>query len=73
MHWFHGTGFNNPGKEVVLKNLQRKREGKYILGVNINTNAPTDAERAMTDITGFVRDLQCLCGLLYDKLGQHDA
>ena len=29
------TGFNNPGKEVVLKNLQRKREGKYILGVNI--------------------------------------
>lgn len=45
------TGFNNPGKEVVLKNLQRKREGKYILGVNINTNAPTDAERAVTDIT----------------------
>ena len=33
------TGFNNPGKEVVLKNLQRKRDGKYILGVNINTNA----------------------------------
>lgn len=45
------TGFNNPGKEVVLKNLQRKREGKYILGVNINTNTPTDAERAVTDIT----------------------
>ncbi len=45
------TGFNNPGKEVVLKNLQRKREGKYILGVNINTNTPADGERAAADIT----------------------
>ena len=65
------TGFNNPGKEVVLKNLQRKRDGKYILGVNINTNAPTDADRDRH--YRFVRDFQCLCGLLYDKLGQHDA
>ena len=45
------TGFNNPGKEVVLRNLQRKREGKYILGVNINTNIPADGERAAADIT----------------------
>lgn len=45
------TGFNNPGKEVFLKNLQRKRDGKYILGVNINTNVPADAERAVKDIT----------------------
>ncbi|WP_303913237.1 quinone-dependent dihydroorotate dehydrogenase [Bacteroides mediterraneensis] len=45
------TGFNNPGKEVVLNNLQRKREGKYILGVNINTNTPADGERAAADIT----------------------
>lgn len=44
------TGFNNPGKEVVLNNLQRKREGKYILGVNINTNTPADGERAAADI-----------------------
>lgn len=36
---------------MVLKNLQRKRDGKYILGVNINTNTPTNAERAVTDIT----------------------
>ncbi|WP_308773093.1 quinone-dependent dihydroorotate dehydrogenase [uncultured Bacteroides sp.] len=45
------TGFNNPGKEVFLKNLQRKREGKYILGVNINTNTPADGEQAAEDIT----------------------
>lgn len=54
------TGFNNPGKEVFLKNLQRKREGKYILGVNINTNSPADNERAAADLAG-----------LYEAFGQY--
>lgn len=49
------TGFNNPGKAVFLQNLKRKRFGKYILGININTNHPDNQEQAMTDIL----DLYC--------------
>lgn len=49
------TGFNNPGKAVFLQNLKRKRFGKYILGININTNHPDNQELAMTDIL----DLYC--------------
>lgn len=45
------TGFNNPGKEMVLQNLRQKQNGKYILGVNINTNYPADEELARTEIT----------------------
>ena len=40
------TGFNNPGKAVFLQNLKRKRFGKYILGININTNHPDNQEQA---------------------------
>lgn len=43
-----------------MKNLQRKREGKYILGVNINTNSPADNERAAADLAG-----------LYEAFGQY--
>ena len=32
------TGFNNPGKTVVSRNLQRKRSGRYLLGINITPN-----------------------------------
>lgn len=46
------TGFNNPGKQVFLKNLQRKRDGKYILGININTNHPAEEELAKSDLVG---------------------
>lgn len=45
------TGFNNPGKETVLHNLKQKQNGKYILGVNINTNYPADEELASAEIT----------------------
>lgn len=45
------TGFNNPGKTIFLNNLQRKRKGKYILGININTNHPNDEEQAKAEIT----------------------
>lgn len=45
------TGFNNPGKEMVLQNLRQKQNGKYILGVNINTNYPADEELARAEIT----------------------
>lgn len=44
------TGFNNPGKDVFLKNLQRKQKGKYILGININTNHPDDEKQAQTEM-----------------------
>ncbi|WP_337420301.1 quinone-dependent dihydroorotate dehydrogenase [Phocaeicola sp.] len=44
------TGFNNPGKAVVLQNLKRKRNGKYILGVNINTNHPSDEALAVAEL-----------------------
>lgn len=44
------TGFNNPGKAIFLQNLKRKQSGKYILGININTNHPDNTEQAMTDI-----------------------
>lgn len=46
------TGFNNPGKTVVSRNLQRKRSGRYLLGININTNCPTDGQRVVTDLLG---------------------
>lgn len=49
------TGFNNPGKAVFLHNLKRKQSGKYILGININTNRPDDAEQAMTDLLDLYR------------------
>ena len=44
------TGFNNPGKDVFLKNLQRKQKGKYIQGININTNHPDDEKQAQTEM-----------------------
>lgn len=44
------TGFNNPGKDIFLKNLQRKQKGKYILGININTNHPDDEKQAQTEM-----------------------
>lgn len=45
------TGFNNPGKAAVLENLKRKRNGKYILGVNINSNHPADEALAVAEVT----------------------
>lgn len=36
---------------MVLQNLRQKQNGKYILGVNINTNYPADEELARTEIT----------------------
>lgn len=44
------TGFNNPGKDIFLKNLQQKQKGKYILGININTNHPDDEKQAQTEM-----------------------
>lgn len=44
------TGFNNPGKDIFLKNLQRKQKGKYILGININTNHPNEVKQAQAEI-----------------------
>lgn len=49
------TGFNNPGKRVFLENLKRKQSGKYILGININTNHPDGAEQAITEILDLYR------------------
>lgn len=45
------TGFNNPGKAIVLQNLKHKKEGKYILGININTNHPADEVLAVAELT----------------------
>ena len=36
---------------MVLQNLRQKQNGKYILGVNINTNYPADEELARAEIT----------------------
>lgn len=52
------TGFNNPGKKVFLENLRRKQSGKYILGININTNHPDNAEQAITDILDLYRSFK---------------
>lgn len=49
------TGFNNPGKAAFLQNLRRKKSGKYILGININTNHPDNPEIAMTEILDLYR------------------
>lgn len=49
------TGFNNPGKTVFLQNLKRKQAGKYILGININTNHPDNTELAKTEILDLYR------------------
>lgn len=45
------TGFNNPGQEEVAQNLRRKRPGRYILGVNINTHHPEDAALAVNELS----------------------
>lgn len=44
------TGFNNPGQEEVKQNLSRKRPRSYVLGININTNHPDDAEQAVGEL-----------------------
>lgn len=49
------TGFNNPGKNIFVQNLKRKQFGKYILGININTNHPDNTELAKTDILDLYR------------------
>lgn len=54
------TGFNNPGETVVSRNLQRKRAGRYLLGININSNCPTDGQQVVTDLLG-----------LYDAFHEH--
>lgn len=49
------TGFNNPGKDIFLKNLQQKQKGKYILGININTNHPDDEKQSQPKWPTFIR------------------
>lgn len=47
------TGFNNPGIEMAAIRLQRlgRHRQRYVLGVNINTNHPDQADEAVADIT----------------------
>lgn len=52
------TGFNNPGERLFKKNLSRKRNGEYILGVNINTNSPDKPHQAQTDLITLYKSLE---------------
>lgn len=50
------TGFNNPGLEVVKHRLQ-ERSGTFLLGVNINKNAPSEGEAAVNDFLKLYTEL----------------
>ncbi len=48
-------GFNNPGLEQVLANLEKRRTFRGILGVNLGKNFDTPNERAIDDYVAGLR------------------
>lgn len=42
------TGFNNPGLDIIKRNLERKTTA-YLLGININKNPKSENEEAVND------------------------
>jgi dihydroorotate dehydrogenase len=48
-------GFNNPGLEAVVRNLQRRRSFRGILGVNLGKNFDTPNEVAVQDYLAGLR------------------
>ena len=42
------TGFNNPGLDIVKRNLENKTDA-YLLGININKNPQSEKEEAVND------------------------
>lgn len=53
------TGFNNPGLDIVKRNLENKTDA-YLLGININKNPQSEKEEAVND---FLRLYAGLYGL----------
>ena len=64
------TGFNNPGKEMVLQNLGRNKTGNiYWESISIPIILPTKSwlEQKLQICTA----LSAICRLLYNQLGKH--
>ena len=52
----HRTGFNNPGMDIFIKNLKRKRDN-YILGANINKEPAFKGQFAIDDFNELYTNL----------------